>query len=68
MKLTFLARSRLAPKFSKVVAKAKKLGTIKKKELKKRIIQLSVKWKGFPSFDVKCLRNQKGHFTSQYTT
>ena len=30
-KLTFLARSRLAPKFSKVVAKAKKLGAIKKK-------------------------------------
>mgnify|MGYP007094272716 FL=1 len=23
---------------------------------------------GFPSFEVKCLRNQKGHFTSQYTT
>ena len=31
-KLTFLARSRLAPKFSKVVAKAKKLGAIKKKD------------------------------------
>ena len=31
-KLTFLARSRLAPKFSKVVAKAKKLGAIKKKK------------------------------------
>ena len=30
-KLTFLARSHLAPKFSKVVAKAKKLGAIKKK-------------------------------------
>ena len=30
-KLTFLARSHLAPKFSKVVAKAKMLGTIKKK-------------------------------------
>ena len=30
-KLTFLARSRLAPKFSKVVAKAKKSGAIKKK-------------------------------------
>ena len=30
-KLTFLARSRLAPKFSKVVAKANKLGAIKKK-------------------------------------
>jgi len=29
-KLTFSARSRLAPKFSKVVAKAKKLGAIKK--------------------------------------
>ena len=40
-KLTFLARSHLAPKFSKVVAKAKKLGAIKKKRwLKKRIIQL----------------------------
>ena len=31
-KLTFLARSHLAPKFSKVVAKAKKLGAIKKKD------------------------------------
>ena len=31
-KLTFLARSRLAPKFSKVVAKAIKLGAIKKKK------------------------------------
>ena len=31
-KLTFLARSHLAPKFSKVVAKAKKLGAIKKKQ------------------------------------
>ena len=31
-KLTFLARSRLAPKFSKVVAKANKLGAIKKKD------------------------------------
>ena len=30
-KLTFLARSHLAPKFSKVLAKAKKLGAIKKK-------------------------------------
>jgi len=30
-KLTFLARSHLAPKFSKVVAKAKMLGAIKKK-------------------------------------
>ena len=30
-KLTFVARSRLAPKFSKVVAEAKKLGAIKKK-------------------------------------
>ena len=30
-KLTFLARSHLAPKFSKLVAKAKKLGAIKKK-------------------------------------
>ena len=39
-KFTFLARSHLAPKFSKVVAKAKKLGAIKKKkELKKRILQ-----------------------------
>ena len=32
-KLTFLARSRLAPKFSKVLAKAKKLGAIKKKKI-----------------------------------
>ena len=32
MKLTFLARSHLTPKFSKVVAKAKKLGAIKKKD------------------------------------
>ena len=31
-KLTFLARGHLAPKFSKVVAKAKKLGAIKKKD------------------------------------
>ena len=31
-KLTFLARSHLAPKFSKVVAKAKKLGAIKKRD------------------------------------
>ena len=34
-KLTFLARSHLAPKFSKVVAKAKKLGAIKKKIVEK---------------------------------
>ena len=33
MKLTFLASSHLAPKFSKVVAKAKKLGVIKKKKI-----------------------------------
>ena len=32
-KLTFLASSHLAPKFSKVVAKAKKLGAIKKKKI-----------------------------------
>ena len=32
-KLTFLARSHLAPKFSKVVAKAKMLGAIKKKKI-----------------------------------
>ena len=51
-KLTFLARSHLAPKFSKVVAKAKKLGAIKKNAL-----YSNVKWKGFPSFEVKCLRN-----------
>ena len=38
-KLSFLARSRLAPKFSKLVTKVKKLGAIKKKELKKRSIQ-----------------------------
>ena len=31
-KLTFLARRHLAPKFSKVVAKAKKLRAIKKKD------------------------------------
>ena len=35
-KLTFLARSRLAPKFSKVVAKGKKLGAIKKKKIVKK--------------------------------
>ena len=35
-KLTFLARSHLAPKFSKVVAKAKKLGAIKKKIVEKK--------------------------------
>ena len=34
-KLTFLARSHLAPKFSKVVAKVKKLGAVKKKKVKK---------------------------------
>ena len=34
-KLTFLARSHLAPKFSKVVKKAKKLGAIKKKIVEK---------------------------------
>ena len=32
MRLTFLARSHLAPKFSKVVSKAKKFGAIKKKD------------------------------------
>ena len=32
-KLIFLARSHLAPKFSKVVAKAKKLGAIKEKKI-----------------------------------
>ena len=68
MKLTFLARSHLAPKFSKVVAKAKKLEAIKKKDSYKNTLYSVVKWKGFPSFEFKCLRNQKGHFTSQYTT
>ena len=63
-KLTFLARSRLAPKFFKVVAKANKVGAIKKKFA----LYSSVKWKGFPSFEVKCLLHRKGHFTSQYTT
>jgi len=53
-KLTFLARSRLAPKFSKVVAKANKLGAIKKKDSWKNALYSSVKWKGFPSFEVKC--------------
>ena len=67
-KLTFLARSHLAPKFSKVVAKAKKFGAIKKKDSWKNASYISVKWKGFPSFEVKCLPNRKGHFTSQYTT
>ena len=67
-KLTFLARSHLAPKFSKVVAKAKKLGAIKKKDSWKNASYSIVKWKGFPSFEVKCLRNQKGHFTFHYTT
>ena len=57
MKLTFLARSHLAPKFSKVVAKAKKLGAIKKKDSWKNALYSNVKWKGFPSFEVKCLRN-----------
>ena len=56
-KLTFLARSHLAPKFSKVVAKAKKLGAIKKKDSWKNALYSNVKWKGFPSFEVKCLRN-----------
>ena len=36
MQLTFLARSHLAPKFSKVVAKAKKLEAVKKKIVEKR--------------------------------
>ena len=44
-KLTFLARSHLAPKFSKVVAKAKKLGAIKKKD----------SWKNALYSNVKCL-------------
>ena len=59
-KLTFLTRSHLAPKFSKVVAKAKKLGAIKKKKKKiveKKALYSNVKWKGFPSFEVKCLHN-----------
>ena len=56
-KLTFLARSHLAPKFFKVVAKAKKLGAIKKKDSWKNVLYSNVKWKGFPSFEVKCLRN-----------
>ena len=38
-KLTFLARSHLAPKFSKVVAKAKKLGAIKKNKIVEKYIQ-----------------------------
>ena len=40
-KLTFLARSHLAPKFSKVVAKAKKLGAIKKKKVVEKICVVS---------------------------
>ena len=68
-KLTFSARSHLDPKFSKVVAKAKKLGAIKKKkDSYKNALYSDVKWKGFPSFEFKGLCNQKGNFTSQYTT
>ena len=63
-KLTFLARSHLAPKFSKVVAKAKKLGN--KKIVEKMHYAVMSNERFFLA--VKCLRNQKGHFTSQHTT
>ena len=56
-KLTFLARSHQAPKFSKVVAKAEKLGAIKKKDSWKNALYSNAIWKGFPSFEVKCLHN-----------
>ena len=63
-KLTFLARSHLAPKFSKVVAKAKKLGAIKKRIVEKTHYTVASNGR----VEVNCLRNRKGHFTSQYTT
>ena len=47
----------MAPKFPKVVAKARKLGAIKKNDSWKNVLYSNVKWKGFPSFEVKCLRN-----------
>ena len=56
-KLTFLTRSHLAPKFSKVVAKAKKKPFKKKKIVEKNALYSNAKWKGFPSFEVKCLHN-----------
>ena len=66
-KLTFLARSHLAPKFSKVVAKVKKLGAIKKKIVEKARYTLMSNGRVFLALNL-CLRNRKGHFTSQYTT
>ena len=65
-KLTFLERSHLAPKFSKVVAKAKKLGAINKKIVEKmhytvmsngRVFQVSAQPKGtfhFIIYNVTC--------------
>ena len=52
-KLTFLARSHLAPKFSKVVAKAKKLGAMKKKKIveKMHYTVMSNVWHIIPSPD-----------------
>ena len=67
-KLTFLARSHLAPKFSKVVAKAKKLGAINKKIVEKKHYTVMSNGRVFLALKTECLRNQKGHFTSQYTT
>jgi len=42
-----LARSRLAPKFPKVVAKAKKLGAIKKKIVEKTHYTVKRQMEGF---------------------
>ena len=61
-KLTFLARSHLAPKFSKVVAKAKKLGAINKKIVEKT--HYAVMSNGsFPSFEVSAQPKGTFHFT-----
>ena len=40
-----------------MVAKAKKLRAIKKEDSWKNALYSNVKWKGFPSYEVKSLRN-----------
>ena len=68
-KLTFLARSHLAPKFSKLVAKAKKLGAIKKKKIvEKTYYTVMSNGRVFLALNLHVCATKRDIFTSQYTT
>ena len=63
-KLTFLARSHQAPKFSKVVAKVKKLGAIKKKIVEKARYTVMSNGRVFVALNLSvCATERDFHFT-----